>query len=359
MSDYEFKLQDAMLWESVSGNKVRCKLCPFGCLIDEGRTGRCQVRKNIKGRLYSLNYHYLCAANVDAIEKKPLFHFQPGSLSYSIACPGCNFQCSFCQNWQISQMMREEKTLYGKSIPPEVIVDQAVRTGCSSIAYTYTEPTVFFELAYDTSRLAHERGLKNVFVSNGFISIEALETIRPYLDGINVDLKSFRETFYQRICKARLGPVLDSLRWLSSNGVWLEITTLLVPNQNDSDEELRDIAEFIVKELSVDVPWHISRYHPDYRYSASPPTPISSIKRAIEIGKSAGLRYVYGGNIPGDPSENTYCWKCGSLLIGRYGFTILENNITSDNACPDCGARIAGVELSFSSGRGGKKERII
>ncbi len=342
----KLKTYPAMLWEKLNDNKVKCKLCPFNCTISPGNTGHCQVRKNIDGKLFSLNYHYVCAANVDAIEKKPLYHFQPGSLSFSIATPGCNFQCEFCQNWQISQMIREEGTLYGKSIPPETIVEQAIRTGCSSIAYTYTEPTIYFELAYQTAKLAHQHGLKNVFVSNGFISEDALETIKPYLDGINVDLKSFRDEFYRQLCKAKLEPVLNTLRWLVENGIWVEVTTLIVPNQNDSPEELKDIANFIANELGVDVPWHISRYHPDYKYSSSPPTPLTTIENAIQIGKSAGLRYVYGGNILAHPSEHTYCWKCGKLLIKRYGFSVTENNIIDDNRCPACNVKIAGVELS-------------
>ncbi len=340
----ELKTHPAMLWEKSEDGKVRCKLCPFQCVIAEGKTGRCQVRKNIAGELFSLNYHYVCAANVDAIEKKPLFHFQPGSRSFSVACIGCNFQCEFCQNWQISQMQRIYGKFIGQSISPQQIVKQAQNAGCRSIAYTYTEPTVFFELAHESAELAHQAGLKNVFVSNGYISIEALETIKPYLDGINVDLKSFREEFYETLCHAHLKPVLESLRWLAKNKVWLEVTTLIIPGQNDSEDELRDIANFIATELSVDVPWHVSRYHPDYRYDQSPPTPMSTIERALAIGKQAGLRYCYGGNIPGHPSEQTYCYNCNSQLIKRWGFSVVENNI-ADGKCPQCGAEIAGIEL--------------
>jgi len=338
------KTHPAMLWEKAENGKVKCKLCPFQCTIAEDKTGRCQVRKNIKGQLVSLNYHYVCAANVDAIEKKPLFHFQPGSKSFSIACIGCNFQCAFCQNWQISQMQRTQGKLIGQSISPEQIVTEAKNTGCKSIAYTYTEPTVFFELAYESAQLAHQADLKNVFVSNGYISIEALESIEPYLDGINVDLKSFREEFYETLCHAQLAPVLESLRWLAQSRIWLEVTTLIVPGQNDSEDELKDIASFIATELSPDVPWHISRYHPDYRYDASPPTPMSTIEQALKIGKQAGLRYCYGGNIPGHPSEQTYCYNCNSLLIKRWGFSTVENNIV-DGKCPQCGTEIAGIEL--------------
>lgn len=341
----EEKVYPAMLWNRIEGGQVRCNLCPFRCVISEGKTGRCQVRKNINGELFSLNYHYVCAANVDAIEKKPLFHFQPGSKSFSIACIGCNFQCEFCQNWQISQMQRLYGRLIGNSISPEEILSEAQRTGCRSIAYTYTEPTVFFELAYETSRLAKAEGISNVFVSNGYISQEAREMIEPYLDGINVDLKSFRNEFYEQLCHAKLEPVLESLRWLAKSRIWLEVTTLVIPNRNDSDEELSDIAEFIAAELGVDVPWHVSRYHPDYRYESSPPTPMSTIERALEIGRRAGLRYCYGGNIPGHSSEQTYCPNCGMLLIKRWGFSVIENKIVGGR-CPKCNTEIAGYEMS-------------
>lgn len=334
----------AMLWEKAEDAKVICKLCPWRCTISGGKTGRCQVRKNVNGELLSLNYNYLCAANVDAIEKKPLFNFQPGTLAYSVACPGCNFQCEFCQNWQISQMVKESGSLLGKSISPQEIVDSAMRTGCSSIAYTYTEPTVYFELAYETSKLAHQAGLKNVFVSNGYITIEALKTIEPYLDGINVDLKSFSDEFYQKLCHGRLEPVLKSLRWLAESRIWLEVTTLIVTDQNDGDDELKAIANFIASELGVEVPWHISRYHPDYNYSRSPATPISTIGKALEFGKQSGLRYCYAGNIPEHSHEHTYCYKCNHLLIRRRGFSVIENKI-ENGRCPYCETSIDGVDL--------------
>lgn len=339
-------LHPAMLWEPTKDDHVNCKLCPFHCRIAPDQTGICQVRINRNGKLYSLNYHCVCATNVDAIEKKPLFHFQPGSLSYSIACVGCNLQCGFCQNWQISQMVRQDHHLLGSSVPPEKIVADAVSSGCKSIAYTYTEPTIYFELAYETARLAHQAGIKNVFVSNGYITTEALETIKPYLDGINIDLKSFSDQFYRTVCKGRLEPVLESLQWLVRNNIWVEVTTLVVPDSNDSDQELGDIARFIAEKLGKFVPWHISRYHPNYQQSQPPATPMETIERALKIGQQAGLRYCYGGNVLGHRSENTYCYQCGKLLISRVGFSVVDNEITPQARCPACNARIDGVEIA-------------
>lgn len=340
----EPKTHPAMLWEKREGGSVRCRLCPWQCIIAEGKTGRCQVRRNVGGELVSLNYHRLCAANEDPIEKKPLFHFMPGSQSFSIACVGCNFQCEFCQNWQISQMARTEGRIAGQPLDPADIVHHAQHAGCRSISYTYTEPTIFYELAYDTGVLAHEAGLKNVFVSNGYVSIEALEKIEPYLDAINVDLKSFREDFYHRQCHARLEPVKDALRWLAQSRVWLEVTTLVIPGQNDSDEELGAIARFIAEDLGPQVPWHISRFHPDYQMTSTPGTPLSTIETALRLGKAAGLRYCYGGNVLGHASENTYCPGCGHLLIQRSGFSIRKNEIVGGR-CPGCGTTIDGVDL--------------
>lgn len=334
----------AMHWEPLDEDNVRCRLCPWRCVIGPDRLGRCCVRKNIAGKLYSLNYHRLCATNVDPIEKKPLFQFQPGSTSFSIACVGCNFQCDFCQNWQISQMPRDEKRIMGHAATPETIVAYARRSDCASISYTYTEPTIYYELAYETSKLAHDAGLKNVFVSNAYTSIEALAEIEPYLDGINVDLKSFREAFYRDRCRGHLEPVLESLRWLAKSRVWLEVTTLVIPDQNDSDEELTDIAGFIANDLGPDVPWHVSRYRPDYKYDKSPPTPLATIERALTIARHAGLRYVYGGNVTGHRSENTYCPKCTRCVIERTGFTV-QKNLAENARCPNCQTHIAGVDL--------------
>ena len=339
-------LKKAVLWEPPDENKkIRCKLCSHHCEIAEGKLGRCCVRKNINGTLYSLNYDKVCSANPDPIEKKPLFHFQPGTKSFSIATMGCNFRCEFCQNWQISQAAIENGRIDGEPITPEQIVEGAIRSRCKSIAYTYTEPTVFMELCNDCGRLAKERGLANVFVSNGYMTTEAIDFTTDWLDGINVDLKAFSGDYYKRLCKAELQPVLDTLIYIAKQTkIWLEITTLLVPDENDSEGELKELANFIVTKLGADVPWHISRFHPQYKYLDSVPTPIESLERAYEIGRTAGLHYVYMGNVPGAKSENTFCYKCGRMLIERMGYRILANHI-KDSCCPACGAKIAGFVL--------------
>jgi pyruvate formate lyase activating enzyme len=335
--------RQAVLWEpSGEGKKVRCKLCAWRCLIADGKLGHCAVRKNIGGVLYSLNYYKVCSANVDPIEKKPLFHFQPGSKSMSISTPGCNFQCEFCQNWHISQQAVEEGTLEGEAVAPMQIVDSAVRTGCKSISYTYTEPTIFMELCADCAVPAKERGLANVFVSNGYQTREAIDFAKDWLDAINVDLKAFNEDYYRRLCKAHLQPVLDTISYIAKEtNIWQEITTLLVPGENDSSDELKRLAEWLVENAGTDVPWHISRFYPQYKYLDSEPTPVESLERAYKIGKAAGLRYVYVGNMPGSRLENTFCYKCGKMLIERVGYRIAANKI-KDSCCPDCGTKIAG-----------------
>jgi len=334
--------REAMLYEPAGDGKVRCRLCAHRCLIPPGGLGICRVRKNIGGKLVSLSYESIVAVHVDPIEKKPLFHFLPGTRSLSVAAAGCNFRCGFCQNWQISQAPREGRILGGQRISPTELVSAAQRHRCASMSYTYTEPTVFFELAYDTAVLAAEKGIKNCFVSNGFMTPEAVETIAPYLDAINVDLKAFRDETYRRVMKARLEPVLSCLKALVAAGVWVEVTTLVVPGLNDSAQELSGIADFIANELSPDVPWHVSRFHGDYKMSDAPSTPLETLQRAMEIGREAGLRYVYCGNVPGHDGENTRCHQCGTLLIHRLGFSIQSNRLV-EGKCPDCGAEIAGL----------------
>lgn len=336
-------MKEALFYERKSGNRVQCHLCRFHCLIADGERGICSVRENRGGTLYSLVYGRLCAENIDPIEKKPLFHVMPGSRSFSIATVGCNFRCRHCQNYAISQVDRNEP-IRGREQTPQGIVQQALDNECRSISYTYTEPTIYYEYAYDTARLAREAGLKNIFVTNGYISKEALATIAPYLDAANIDLKGFSEGFYRDIIHARLSEVLDSIIEYHKLGIWLELTTLIIPGLNDSESELRGIAEFIASNLGIDTPWHVSQFYPTYTLTDRPRTPVATLRKAREIGLAAGLRYVYEGNVPGNGGENTCCPSCSTLLIKRYGY-IIESNRICNNACPDCGAAIAGVGL--------------
>ncbi len=341
----ESKLKEAVLWEPVENNQVRCHLCAFQCVIGDGKLGHCGVRRNVGGTLYSLNYDKVCAANPDPIEKKPLFHFQPGSRSYSIATMGCNFQCEFCQNWQISQAALGGGEIDGQALTAQQIVAGALRSGCRSIAYTYTEPTVFMELCADCGRLAKDNGLANVFVSNGYMTREAIDFAGGWLDAINVDLKAFSDDYYRRLCKARLQPVLDTIAYIARRTrIWIEVTTLLIPGENDSEDELKQLADFLVRQAGSDVPWHISRFYPQYKYVDAHATSMESLRRAERIGKDAGLRYVYLGNVPGTRSESTFCYKCGRLLIERAGYQIVAN-VMENSRCPQCGTEIAGFEL--------------
>ncbi len=334
-------VRDAFLYEKEAGRLVRCALCAHRCRIEDGARGICGVRENRAGILCSLVYGRVIAENVDPIEKKPLFHFLPGSRSFSIATVGCNFSCAFCQNHDISQLPRDENRIAGRERTPVQIAEAARQSGCGSISYTYTEPTIYFEFAWDTAGIAREKGLKNIFITNGYMTAEALELLGPRLDAANVDLKSFRDDFYKKQCGARLQPVLDSLKKMKELGVWVEVTTLLIPGLNDAEEELRDLAGFIFS-LGAETPWHISRFHPRYRMTGTTATPAASIHRAAEIGKSAGLMYVYSGNLPGDAGENTFCARCGHLLVGRHGFAI-ERLDLEGSACPRCGAPLHGV----------------
>jgi pyruvate formate lyase activating enzyme len=333
---------EAMLYDPLDAQQVRCRLCGHECLIAAGRFGACRVRQNVGGKLYSRNFDALVALNVDPIEKKPLFHFLPGSRSLSLAAAGCNFQCAFCQNWQISQAPYEGSPPEGQAASPGQLVELARRQDCASISYTYTEPTIFFELAYETSVLARQAGVRNVFVSNGYMTPLAVRTIAPHLDAINVDLKAFRDQTYRRVMKARLEPVLICLRELVACKVWTEVTTLVVPGMNDSDEELGDIARFIAGQLGGDVPWHVSRFHGDYKMGQTPSTPAETLQRALEIGRQAGLKFIYSGNAPGQGGENTFCPACGKLLVGRHGFLVSENHLRQGR-CGHCQAQVPGI----------------
>jgi pyruvate formate lyase activating enzyme len=338
-------LERAVLWEPREGSVVQCRLCSHRCRIADGESGRCGVRRNLSGVLYSLTDHRVCAAHVDPIEKKPLYHFYPGSRSFSVAAQGCNFRCDFCQNWQISQAPLEAGHVEGEPTSADKIVAAAGASGSRSISYTYTEPTVFMELAADCGRLAHDTGLANVFVSNGYLTAEAIEFASPWLDAINVDLKAFSESYYRRLCKARLAPVLEAIRQIARNTrIWIEITTLLVPGQNDQEEELKQLASWLVQEAGPQVPWHVSRFYPQYRMDDLSPTPVATLEKAYEIGRAAGLHYVYVGNVPGTGRENTLCHRCGHLLIERSGYTIAARQI-KDGRCPGCDTPVAGVGL--------------
>jgi pyruvate formate lyase activating enzyme len=319
------------------GVKVACRLCSHRCSIPDGRSGQCGVRWNREGTLWTAAYGRVIARHVDPIEKKPLYHFLPGSFSYSVATTGCNFRCGFCQNWQISQYRNDDRVLPGEPLSAEQAVDDALRAGCASLSYTYTEPTVYFEYAAEMARAAKAKGLANVFVTNGFQSPETVKAMAGLIDAANVDLKSFREDFYRERCKAHLEPVLETLRTMARGPFHLEITTLLVTGANDSPAELRDIAEFIAS-LSPDIPWHISRFHPDFQTLDRPATPVDTVLTAVEIGKEAGLHYVYAGNLPGRELD-TLCHACGRVVIRRSYMGVRDTDLNGD-ACPKCGARI-------------------
>lgn len=334
-------MKEAILYLKKEKKAVSCLLCSHYCTIADGKTGICSVRENKDGVLYTHSYGNLISTNIDPIEKKPLFHFMPGSVSYSIAAIGCNFRCGFCQNWEISQKKEAEK-LGVKSyyLSPDQIVAEAKRYGCKSISYTYTEPTIFFEYALDIARTAKEQGICNVFVTNGYMTRDCLDVSRGLFDAANVDLKSFRDEFYKNLCGAHLKPVLDSIEYMKRIKLWVEVTTLIVPGFNDSDEELKGIASFLAG-ISKDIPWHISRFHPQYKMNDLMPTPVLTLEKAQRIGLEAGLRYVYIGNVQGE-GEDTICHNCSEHLIVRSGY-VVKKNIIKEGKCQKCKASIEGV----------------
>jgi pyruvate formate lyase activating enzyme len=337
-------MKEAMLYTPLPGGDVRCNLCNHRCKIKEGKKGICGVRENRDGKLYSLVYGKVVAEDIDPIEKKPLFNFLPGSRAFSIATVGCNFHCKHCQNFHISQYPHEHRgEIIGQDRTPEEVVVATKGAGCETIAYTYTEPTVFYEFAYDTALLAQEEGIKNVFVSNGYMSADAARQLAPYLDAINIDLKVFTDKAYKDLCGARLKPVLKTIQLMKELDVWVEVTTLIIPGLNDGEEELRDIARF-VKSVGPEVPWHVSQFYPAYKLLDKPRTPVATLRRARKIGMEEGLRYVYVGNVPGEGGENTYCYACGTILIERYGLTLIRNRL-QDGKCPECGTKIDGVGM--------------
>jgi len=334
-------IKEAMLYAKKEDKKALCLLCAHNCQIPQSKAGICRVRKNQDGTLKTLVYGKAAACAVDPIEKKPLYHFLPKTDSYSLATVGCNFKCGFCQNWQISQAYLDDLGAKDVNLLPAEIIQNAKSANCASISYTYTEPTIFFEYAYDTAKLAKTHNLKNIFVTNGYMSKDALKVISPYLDAANVDLKSFREEFYVKNCKAHLEPVLDTIKLMAKLGIWVEVTTLIIPGENDSPAELKDIASFI-KSVDINIPWHISRFHPDYNFLNHKPTPPQILKLAHDLAKEIGLRYVYLGNVVDQQGLSTYCYNCKKLLIERSYLSASKINIDK-GSCPFCGEKIAGI----------------
>ncbi len=333
-------MKEALLYEKLDNESVHCYLCAHQCKIAEQKFGFCGVRQNINGILYTHVYAQPCAMHVDPIEKKPLYHFLPGSSAFSIATIGCNFRCGFCQNWEISQArIKDGVSLNDAEVLPEEIVGVALENNCRSISYTYTEPTVFFEYAYETAKLAKAKGLYNNFVTNGYMSRECLEMLKPYLDAANVDLKFFQDSSYRKICGASLKPVLDSIKLMKELGIWVEVTTLVVTGENDSEEELGGIAKFLA-DLDKNIPWHISRFHPDYKFTNRVATAETTLKKTQEIGEKAGLTYIYVGNVWGWGND-THCHNCKKLLIKREVFSVLEYNI-KQGKCAFCNTVIPG-----------------
>jgi len=334
----------AYLSKSLSDDGVQCQTCEHFCAIKPGEAGECGVHRNIDGDLYLVVYGEAIAIHVDPIEKKPLFHFMPRSDALSIGTYGCNFRCPFCQNWQMSQRrgFDDQRDYVGQQATPEVLVDICRQKNASIIAYTYNEPTVFFEYTYDTAKLAHEHGIKNVYVSNGYMSRAALDMIEPYLDGINVDLKAFKKEFYRERCQARLEPVKRNIAHMArETDIWVEVTTLLIPDLNDSEEELQAMAEWMAG-VNPDLVWHVTAFHPDYEMHDRPRTSQRALARAYEIGKEAGLRYVYVGNVMDVDRESTYCPQCGEKLIQRHWYNVKES-WDERGVCPECGQAIAGI----------------
>ena len=336
--------KEAVLCRPLRDDTVQCRVCEHFCAVRPGETGRCRVRRNEGGVLYLTVYGDAVALNLDPVEKKPLFHFLPGEQILSLGTYGCNFRCPFCQNWSISQPSRLEgrPSIGGREVTPEMLVETCRRYGAPMIAYTYNEPTVFFEYTLDTARLAHEQGIRNVYVSNGYMSQEALELLTPYLDGINVDLKAFTETFYREQCQARLEPVKRNIRTIArETDIWIEVTTLLIPGLNDSDEELRAMAAWLA-EVDPAMPWHVSAFHPDYQMTDRPPTSPAALMRAYEIGRKAGLHHVYLGNVLDADRSTTYCPNCNEPLIRRQWYNTREL-WSQRGVCPRCQYVVPGV----------------
>ncbi|WP_407282519.1 AmmeMemoRadiSam system radical SAM enzyme [Methanolobus sp. WCC1] len=331
-------IKEAMLYEKLDDGKVRCNLCAHRCRISPGKRGFCAVRENRDGTLYTLNYNVVSSEALDPIEKKPLYHFYPGSLVYSLGTIGCNFRCKHCQNWTISQISIDEANAI--EISPEKAVQRAVSSGARSIAWTYNEPTIWFEYTYDCARLAKEKGLGTVYVTNGYITREALETIAPYLDAFRVDIKAFTEEFYRNITSAKLAPVLKSAKLAKELGMHVEVINLVIPTLNDSENEIREMSKWINENLGADTPVHFTRFHPYYKLQDIRSTPVETLEKAYFIAREEGIKYVYIGNVPGNGHEHTFCPECGELLIKRGMFGLESYELTDKGACPRCGASV-------------------
>ncbi|MBU1658332.1 AmmeMemoRadiSam system radical SAM enzyme [bacterium] len=335
----------AWLSKKLSSGKILCQACSQSCKLEEGEYGICGVRKVELGELRLLVYGLAAAVNIDPVEKKPMFHFLPQSRAFSVGTVGCNFSCKFCQNYEISQYPKEHgHQIIGQELSPKRIVEYAIENKCESIAYTYNEPIVFFEYTYDTAKLAHEKGLKNIYVTSGFETKKAIDLLAPYIDGMNIDIKSFNDKFYREICGARLKPVLEAVKYAYEKGIWVEITTLLIQGKNDSDEEIRNIAKFIAQ-IDTSMPWHLSAFHPMYKMLDVPCTPESTLHRAYQIGQEEGLKYVYVGNIDDEDYESTYCPSCKKRVIDRRGHIgqYVINKLKEKGICPYCSYRIEGI----------------
>ncbi len=338
-------LQKAWLSKKLKSGKILCEACSQACILDESEYGICGVRRVESGELKLLVYGIAAAINIDPVEKKPMFHFLPKSRAFSVGTVGCNFSCKFCQNYTISQYPKEhENRVAGDRVSPKQIVELAIKNRCDSIAYTYNEPVVFFEYSYDIAKLAHENGLKNIYVTSGYETKKAIDLLEPYIDGMNIDIKSFSNEFYKEICGAKLKPVLQTVKYASSKGIWIEITTLLIEGKNDSDEEIREIASFIAS-IDPSIPWHLSAFHPTYKMLDTPCTSEETLLRAYKIGQEEGLKYLYIGNIDNRAYESTYCPKCKARVCDRSGNIgqFITNRLDREGKCPECGYQLEGV----------------
>lgn len=331
---------EALAYEKLDGGVVHCLLCPRGCTVRPGQRGYCEVRENQDGTYKTLVYGRVCAAHVDPIEKKPLFHFLPGTTAFSIATVGCNVECQFCQNWDISQKRPEE--IPSSYVPPANVVEAARANGCPTVAFTYTEPTIFYEFALDTAQEARKAGVHSVTISNGFIQAEPMKRICEELTAVKVDLKGFDEEFYRKYVNGELKPVLATIELVRKLGKHLELVTLLIPGLNDSEEQVKAECQWVMKNLGPDVPMHFTRFHPDYKMTNLPETPVQTLMRAREIAVSEGVHYAYTGNLPGSEYENTFCPKCGKKVIERYGMYVSGMHMT-DGKCTYCSTPIPGV----------------